>query len=164
VLTGLVWLFLIVRLAWGAVKRTLVAGALDEARVFVRPAVPRAGEPFEVRVEQTARRELRVRALEATLVAELTIFTSKHGRTRSKTTTPVRQTAMLQRAVRVYPHTPLRGSHTFTVPAVDGEGFVRWRVDVRTRLLGADYRTRFPLVMLDDDEAEDEEEEEEEER
>lgn len=32
------------------------------------------------------------------------------------------------------------------------DGFIRWRVEVRTRLLGPDYRTRFPLAEPDEEE------------
>jgi hypothetical protein len=149
VLVLLGWLALLGRLAWAVVKRTLVARTVREARVTVRPVVPVPGEAFHVRVEQAVRGETRVRALEASLVAERTEL--RRRGTRQKVV--FRETAMLLRDTPASPMRPLRGEHAFPVPPapLHEGGIVRWRVEVRTRLLGPDYRTRFPLAEPDEE-------------
>jgi hypothetical protein len=155
ILALLGWGLLLLRLSWGALARTRVARSLGEARVFVRPPEPVAGGTLEVRVEQPVRRGLRVRRLEATLVCERTVLKITRSRTRARTTTAYRERVVLLAGVRVQPPAPLRGTHTFAVPpgVVHDGGFLRWRVEVRTRLLGFDYRSRFPLAGPDEEES-----------
>jgi hypothetical protein len=144
------WLALLARLAWAVVKRTLVARTVGEARVTVRPLLPVSGDAFHVRVEQAVRRETRVRALDASLVAERT--EPRRRGTRQKVV--FRETATLLRDTPATPYRPLRAEHAFPVPPTPFHegGFVRWRVEVRTRLAGPDYRTRFPLAEPDEEE------------
>jgi len=150
VLALLGWLALLARLAWAVVKRTLVARTVREARVTVRPLAPSPGAAFHVRVQQAVRRETRVRALEASLIAERTEL--RRRGTRKKVV--FRDTATLLRDTPATSYRPLLGEHAFSVPPTPFHegGFVRWRVEVRTRLAGPDYRTRFPLAEPDEEE------------
>jgi hypothetical protein len=149
----LCWLALLVRLGWSVFKRTAVARRVAEARLFVRDRVPVPGRPFAVRVEQApatpAARGTSIRALEARLVCEETILPRK-GPSYAKVAWS--ETLVLGRDLLATADRAARGEGTIEVPGrVGGEGWPRWRVEVRTRLLGADYRTRFPLHAPDDE-------------
>jgi hypothetical protein len=154
----LAWLWFLARLAWSVFKRTVVARRLEEARLFVR-AEPRAGRPFAVRVEQAAPASLprgaAIRALEATLVCEetRTRYRGRHMKSKSATKTVCRERAVLGRDLLARPGAPARGEGTIEVPAKvgEGDGWLKWRVDVRTRLFGPDYTTRFPIAFPDDE-------------
>lgn len=156
VLLLLGWLALLVRLAWAAFKRTTVARSLEDARVHVRPPLPSAGTPFHVRVEQAARRGVRVWALEASLVCDRTVTKwPRHGKPRTRTREVYRRRLVLATDVLAGPGLPVRGEGTFPALAADAfapEGRMAWRVEVRTRLTGPNYHSRFPLVSVDPDE------------
>jgi hypothetical protein len=161
VLLMLAWMVLVVRLAWAAFKRTVVARSLEDARVRVRPQLPCPDTPFHVRVEQPARRRVRVWSLEAALVCDRTITKwPRHGKHRSRTDEVYRRRLVLATDVLARPGLPAQGEGTFSVPpeAFSNEGYASWRVEVRTRLTGPNYHSRFPLVPVDRSEADDEDE------
>jgi hypothetical protein len=158
----LAWLALLVRLAWAAFKRTVVARSLADARVLVRPQVPGPGAPFHVRVEQPARRRVRVASLEASLVCDRTVTKwPRYGKRRTRTDEIYRHRIVLVTDFLAQPGLPPHGEGTFTVPATafSDEGRAAWRVEVRTRLAGPNYHSRFPLFPVDPSEDADGEDE-----
>lgn len=159
ILLVLGWLALLGRLSWAITKRTLAARAIEEARVHVRPRQPGPGIPFHVRVEQPVRRSARIWALEATLVCDRTVTKRpRHGKPRTRRDEAYRHRAVLATDFLAQPGLPARGEATFTVPAeaFGTEGYDSWRIEVRTRLTGPNYHSRFPLLARDDAEDEDE--------
>ena len=44
----------------------------------------------------------------------------------------------------------VEGAFEVSPDGVPGDGFLRWRVDVRTRVFGPDYATRFPIGVPDE--------------
>jgi hypothetical protein len=154
----LVWLWVVARLFWSAFKRTVVAGSLQEARLFIRPGHLVPGGSLGLRVEQaaapSARRGASLRAVEATLVCDETVTRTKlNGKPTSRTTTVHRQTVVLGRDLTARAEAPARGEGVLEVPAQVGQGgYQRWRVEVRTRLFGPDYTSRFDVAVADDDE------------
>ena len=60
----------------------------------------------------------------------------------------LRENATLAADMAAIAGMPLRGEHAFPISqeSAIGKGFIKWRLEVRTRLLGPDYRTRFPLA------------------
>jgi hypothetical protein len=152
VIAFLGWLVLIVRLCWAVTKRTVVARSLDDARVQVSPALPAPGVPFRVRVEQPARRHVRIWSLEAELVCDRTVTKwPRHGKRRTRKDEVFRQRQVLASDVLAQPNLPARGECAFSVPAAafTNEGWAAWRIEVRTRLSGPNYHSRFPLAPDD---------------
>lgn len=147
------WLALLARLCWAVLKRTVVARSIEDARVQVRPQLPAADSPFSVRVEQPVRRVVRIRKLEATLVCDRTITKwPRHGKRRTRTDEVYRHRLVLATDVLARPGLPARGEGTFSVPpgaAFSTEGRTAWRVEVRTRVAGPNYHSRFPLLPGD---------------
>jgi hypothetical protein len=160
VLLAMAWLALLVRLGWAAFKRTVVARSLADASVRVRPPLPTPGTPFTVRVEQPARRAVRVGALEAALVCDRTITRwPRYGKRRTRTDEVYRHRIVLVTGFLAQPGLPAHGEGTFSVPAAafSDEGRAAWRVEVRTRLAGPNYHSRFPLLPVDRSEEEEDE-------
>ena len=143
------WTVLVARFASSAVARTVAMGRVEDAVLHVRPKVPVPGQPFAVRVEQRPRHPAAPHAIQGfrlDLVARMTLvrrFTTRY-------TTGRRNRIRVLRAGRfdLPAATSTDGSasadHTFDVPLLPERlRFVRWRVEVRSRLAGPDYRTRF---------------------
>jgi hypothetical protein len=143
------WLVLVARFAWSAVARTVAMGWVEDAVLDVRPKVPVPGQSFTVRVEQRPRGSAAAHAIHGfriDLVARMTLvkrFTTRY-------TTGRRHRVRVLRAGRVdLPAAPgadgsATAEHTFDVPLLPERlRFVLWRVEVRSRLAGPDYLTRF---------------------
>ena len=153
VLALLGWVWLLARLAWAVVKRSWVGRRLGEGHLAIRPRYPEAGRTLHVVFEQPVRTDVFVRAIDLTLIAERTtrIQRSRWSKPRTKTVRVVRQGVRVPIDARACPGTPVHAEGAFEVPAeaVDGSGFLRWRVEARTRLSGPDYVTRFPIGAPD---------------
>jgi hypothetical protein len=143
----LAWLALLPRLLWAVVRRVLAGRSMDEARLALRPSWPVAGAPLHVRYEQEMRRDVDVRAVDLTLVADRYTWRMRSGRVRGHKRTVVRERLRLPAGAACRPGAPLRVEGAWTVPesAVPGDGRLRWRVEARTRVFGPDYATVFPI-------------------
>jgi hypothetical protein len=147
VLVLLAWLCLLARLLWAVAKRTWVARRLGEARLAIQPSYPEAGRMLRVLYEQPVGADLHVRAVDLTLIAERTTIRRRAGRLRSRTERVVRQRLRVPIDGRAWPGTGIRVEGGFDVSpdGVAKGGFLSWRIEARTRLLGPDYETRFPI-------------------
>jgi hypothetical protein len=156
VLALLAWMALLTRLVWAVVKRTWVTGRLDDGRLAIRPAYPVAGDTLHVRYDQSVRKDLWVRAVDLTLVAERLTVRLEGGRTRTKKAEIARRRLRVPVDARAWPAAPLHVEGALEVPADATEegGFLSWRIDVRTRLRGPDYVTRFPIGAPEDEDDE----------
>lgn len=148
------WLWLIARLSWAVAKRTWVGRRFDEGQLAIRPRYPEAGRRLHVVFEQPVRTDVFVRAVDLTLIAERTMIPPRSrwsGKRRVRTVRVVRLRLRLPIDGRAWPGTPIHVEGAFEVPpdAVDGTGFLRWRVEARTRTFGPDYATRFPIGAPD---------------
>jgi hypothetical protein len=149
VLALLGWLSLMARLSWAVVKRTWVGRRFAEGHLAIRPRYPEAGRTLDVVFEQPVRTDVVVRAVDLTLIAERTtiIQRSRWSKRRTKTVRVAGQRLRIPIDARAGPGTKVRVEGAFEVPpdAVPGTGFLRWRVEARTRTFGPDYATRFPI-------------------
>jgi len=148
------WLWVLGRLSWAVVKRTWVSRRLDEGRLAIRPRSPEAGRTLQVVFEQPVRAGVFVQAVDLTLIAERTTMhqrTRWSGKPRTRTVVVVRRRLRLPIDAPAGPGTKVHVEGAFEVPpdAVDGSGFLRWRVEARTRTFGPDYATRFPIGTPD---------------
>lgn len=162
VLALLAWLWVLVRLLWAVVKRTWVGRRLEEGRLAIRPRYPEAGRTLHVVFEQPVRTDVFVRAVDLTLIADRTTARLRAGKVRHKTVRIVRQRLRLPVEGRAWPGTPLQVEGAFEVSreGVPGDGWLRWRIEARTRIQGPDYATIFPIGGPDEDGGEDGEEDE----
>jgi hypothetical protein len=160
VLALLAWLWILVRLLWAVFKRTWVGRRLEDGRLAIRPRYPEAGRTLRVVFEQPVRTDVFVRAVDLTLIAERTTARRRGGKVRHKTVRVVRQRLRLPVEGRAWPGTPLQVEGAFEVSpeGVPGDGWLRWRIEARTRIQGPDYATRFPIGMPDEDDEDDEDE------
>lgn len=141
---------LVARLLWGAWVRTWAGSRLQEAELLVKPALPAAGKRFAVRVTQAAKSGVTIRAFDVTLIADRTeITTRSNGRTRSRTRTLVKMRARIGESRYLVPGESHAAEYVFDVPrdATDNGHILKWRVAVRTRIFGGDYRTHFPFPV-----------------
>lgn len=148
VLAFLAWLALMAWFARVVVARTLTAAILEEARAYVRPESPGAGTPFAVRVEQRSRGSaVAIKGITVTLIGDRSTPRLLGGRVRTKTERVFREKAQAVPAGRLSPDEDTVGECAFNVPsrAFDEKGQLRFRMEVRTRLLGPDYCAGFPL-------------------
>jgi hypothetical protein len=153
VLALLAWLWLLARLLWAVVKRTWVGRRLEDGRLAIRPGYPEAGRTLHVEFEQPVRTDVFVRAVDLTLIADRSTVRVRGGKSRHKTVRVVRQRLRLPVEARAWPGTPIHVEGAFEVSpeGLPGDGFLRWRVEARTRIPGPDYATRFPIGMPDGD-------------
>ena len=147
VLALLGWLGLLARLFWAVVKRTWVGRHLDDGQLALRPRYPEAGRTLSVVFEQPVRSDIYVRAVDLTLVAHRSTARLRYGRLRHKTVRVVRQRLRVPIGERAAPGTMIRveGAFEVSMDGVPGGGFLRWRVEARTRVFGPDYATVFPI-------------------
>jgi hypothetical protein len=140
---------LVARLLWGAWIRTWAGSRLHDAELLVKPATPAAGKRFAVRLTQAAKSGVTIRAFDVTLIGERTEITKRHGRSRSRTRVFVTSHARIGESRYLVPGESLSAEHVFDVPAgaIEDGHIVKWRVAVRTRIFGGDYRTHFPFPI-----------------
>lgn len=142
-------LALVLRLLWGAWVRTWAGSRLEEAKLSVRPSGPEAGAPLAVRVTQSAKSAVTIRAFDVTLIAERTEVIPRRNRTKYKTRRIVKDRARLPVSRYLIPGESHTAEHVFSVPshATARGQILKWRVEVRTRIFGGDYRTHFPFPV-----------------
>jgi len=148
VVSFLLWLGLMAWFARVVVARTLTAAVLEEARVFVRPEAPRPDAPFQVRVEQRSRgAAVATRGIAVTLIGVRSTSRLRGGRLRTREERVFQERKQALPPGRLTPDEDTAGECAFTVPAraFDPVASLRFRLVVRTRLRGPDYRAGYPL-------------------
>lgn len=151
IVLALVAMALVARLSWGAFVRGWAGGKLDEAHLFVKPDVPRAGVSFAVRVTQTAKSPVTIAGVDVTVECIRRETKLVNRKTRTTRTRAILERARIGESRPVGVGEPYVAEHVFALPSgpasEGGDHFLEWRVYVRTRIAGPDYRTHFAFPI-----------------